>query len=61
VHAHELVGARGGDGGVALRFNGDKRERRGECRQRQRVRMALEAAQMDTWPPHRGTAARWRA
>jgi hypothetical protein len=26
VHAHELVDARGGDGGVALRFGGDRRE-----------------------------------
>jgi hypothetical protein len=26
VHAHKLVGARGGDGGVALCFGGDRRE-----------------------------------
>jgi hypothetical protein len=61
VHVHELVGARDGDGGVTLCFGGDRRERRGECRQQQRVGTALEAPWPDARPPRRCVAARWQA
>jgi hypothetical protein len=61
VHAHELVGAHGGDGGLVLRFGGDRREGRGECRQQQRVGVALDAPRLDTRPPRQCMTARWHA
>jgi hypothetical protein len=43
---------------ASVETEGGKRD---ECRQQQRVGMALEAPRSDTQPPHQCTVARWHA